>query len=109
MCNISQNIANDIIHSTTMVSSYSVLIKFIYKVYTSRKTFKFIAECLSMRHIILGGRRVPTVEYAACVYIYIFIGLFGSTVQSTELMDLIPYSFAPLILFLILYTLNLLS
>ena len=29
-----------------------------------------IAECLSMRHIILRGRRVPTVEYALCIYIY---------------------------------------
>ena len=35
-----------------------------------------IAKCLSMRHIILRGRRVPTVEYAVCIYIYIFIYLF---------------------------------
>ena len=44
-----------------------------------------IAECFSMRYIILRGRRVPTVEYALCIYIYLFIYLFidlsGSTVQ----------------------------
>ena len=50
-----------------------------------------IAECLSMRHIILRGRRVPTVKYAVCIYtfifiylfIHLFIGLSRSTVQST--------------------------
>ena len=32
-----------------------------------------IAECLSMRHIIVRGRlKGPTVEYA-CIYIYIYI------------------------------------
>ena len=36
----------------------------------------FIAECLSMRHIILRGRRVPTVEHAVCIYIYLFIYRF---------------------------------
>ena len=49
--------------------------------------FIFIAECLSMRHIILRGRRVPTAEYSVCVciyiYIYLCIGLSGFTVQST--------------------------
>ena len=53
--------------------------------------YSIIAECLSMRHIILRGRRVPTVEYALCIYIYLFIyifsylfiGLSGFTVQST--------------------------
>ena len=50
-----------------------------------------VVKCLSMRHIILRGQRVPTVEYALCMYIYsfiylfiyLFIGLSGSTVQST--------------------------
>ena len=46
--------------------------------------FNAIAECLSMRYIILRGRSVPTVEHAVCIYIYLyiflFIGLFGSTV-----------------------------
>ena len=45
-----------------------------------------IAEYLSMRHKILKGQRVPTVEYAVCtiyLYIYLFIGLSRSTVQST--------------------------
>ena len=36
----------------------------------------FIAECLSMRHIILRGRRVPTIEYAVCIFIYLFNYLF---------------------------------
>ena len=27
-------------------------------------------KCLSMSYIILRGRRVPTVEYAVCMYIY---------------------------------------
>ena len=31
-----------------------------------------IAECLSMRHIILRGQRVPTVKYSVCIF-YIFI------------------------------------
>ena len=26
---------------------------------------------------------MPTVEYAVCIFIYLFIGLSGSTVQST--------------------------
>ena len=38
-----------------------------------------------MRHIILRGQRVPTVESALCIhlFIYLFIGLSGFTVQST--------------------------
>ena len=39
-----------------------------------------------MRHIILRGQRVPTVEYLVCIFIYLFIylfiGLSGFTVQS---------------------------
>ena len=35
-----------------------------------------VVKCLSMRHIILRGRRVPTVEYALCMYIYSFYYLF---------------------------------
>ena len=47
------------------------------------RCFDLIAECLSMRHIILRRRRVPTVKYALCIYnIYLFIGLSGFTVQS---------------------------
>ena len=49
---------------------------------------ELIAECLSMRHIILRGRRVPTVEYAVCIFIYLFIGLSGSTVVNDSLRSL---------------------
>ena len=43
-----------------------------------------------MRHIILRGQRVPTVEYSLCIYmyiyiyiyIYLFIGLSGFMVHS---------------------------
>ena len=46
--------------------------------------FNVITECLSMRHIILRGQSVPTVEHAVCIYIYLyiflFIGLSGSMV-----------------------------
>ena len=52
-----------------------------------KKPMHIIAKCLSMRHIILRGQRVPTVEHAVCIYIYIiylyiylFIGLSGSMV-----------------------------
>ena len=54
----------------------------------SNSIFLLIAECLSMRHIILRGRRVPTVKYAVCIYIYLFIGLSGSTVVNDSLQSL---------------------
>ena len=41
-----------------------------------------------MWHIMLRVQRVPTVEYVICVYIYLFIylfiGLSGSTVQCSN-------------------------
>ena len=40
------------------------------------KTNPLIVECLSMRHIILWGRRVPTVKYAVCIYIYLYIYIY---------------------------------
>ena len=47
----------------------------------------FIAKCLSMKYVILIGHRVPTVEYAICIYInysfiYLFIGMSKFMVQS---------------------------
>ena len=43
-----------------------------------------VAEC--MRHITLRGLRIPTVEYAVCIYIYLFIGLSGFMVQSSVVL-----------------------
>ena len=51
------------------------------------RTIDIMAECLSMWHIMLRVQRVPTVEYVVCVYIYLFIGLSGSTVVNDSLLS----------------------
>ena len=50
------------------------------------------AECLSMRHIILRGEgcRLSSMQYVY-IFIYLFIGLPGSTVVNDSLQSLFIY------------------
>ena len=53
---------------------------------------KVIAECLSHEAHNLEGAKVPTVEYAVCIYIYLFIyflfiSLSGYTVVNDSLQS----------------------